>query len=503
MRTKNSVRNVSFVLVGQLSALVMSFIERTVFIKILDASYLGVNGLFSNILMMLTLVELGIGWSIIYSLYKPIATRDEYKIQALMNLYAKAYKIIACIVFCLGISLTPFLDFLISDRPAIPHLELIYVLYVLNTTGTYLFAYKRSIIIADQKSYIISSVHYALFALRNIAQIAVLVITRNFILYVTMLIVFNIGENVIISLLANRIYPFLKKRKEAQLDKETKSEIFRNVGALIFHRMSGVVTNGTDNLVIAANIGVVWVGLYSNYYLIITTVTGVLGQIFSAISASVGNLNATEDAEKKYRIFKVVNFTNYWMTGICSICLWELLNPFILLWIGKEYLLDEMVVIVLVVNFYLDGMRNSTLTFKDAMGLFWQDRYKPVAQASINIVLSIILIKYIGIVGVFLGTLISKMATAFWVEPYVVHKYGFQKPQGVYYFRYFVHSVLVGISILAINFICSLVHQSDLIMFLFRWSLCLIVPNIVFWLAMRKTAEFAHVANILKAKIYS
>ena len=306
------------------------------FIRILGAEYLGINGLFTNIVTMLSLVELGIGPAIIFSLYKPLAENDIKKVQALMQLYKKAYTIIGFIVAVLGICITPFLHYFIKELPDISNITLIYVLFVINSAISYFFAYKRNLIIADQRRYVDMLYRYSFFSILNIMQIVFLYITGSYIIFLILQIISTLLENIVVARRADKMYPLLKQRKHEKLDLETVQEIKKNTGAMVLHKIGDIALNATDNIVISAKVGIIWVGLYSNYLLIITALNIMIGQFFTSITASIGNFGITEGKEKVILIFQKVLFANFWMYGLSGICLYYLFNPFIDLWLGEN-----------------------------------------------------------------------------------------------------------------------------------------------------------------------
>lgn len=497
MRVNNSIKNILVALVGQGLGVVLSFISRMIFIGTLGAEYLGVNGLFTNVLSILSLAELGIGSAIIYSLYKPLAVKDDKQVKALMRFYSKAYTTIGVIVLSLGIILIPFLEYLIKDKPDIENIILIYLLFLLNTVVSYFCAYKRSLIIADQKSYITTIYRYGFYIVLQIVQGIGLILTRNFIIFLVSQIIITILENLRISVKANKMYPFLLNNKE-ELDRKSKDEINKNVKALICHKVGSVVVSGTDNILISSLIGIVWVGLYSNYYLIINAINIILGQMFSAVTASVGNLNALETKGKSYKVYTRMLLVNFWLGGFCSIALWILFNPFIVLWIGSEYLFESKLVLIIIINFYITIVRRTTIVYKDSLGLFWEDRYKPVCEAIINIVVSVLLAPKLGIAGIFIGTFVSTMTTAFWVEPYILYKYGFGMKVRDYFIRYIKYTSIILVTGIITHQMCTVFTTVTWISLFGRAAVCLIVPNLIFLGCFYRTDEFKYFWNLFK-----
>lgn len=497
MRVKSSLKNLVFALFGQFLGLIASFITRIFFIDILGTEYLGLNGLFSNILTILSLVELGIGPAIAFSLYKPIAEKDIESIKSLMKLFKKAYFTIGLLILILGICITPFLKSFIKNSTDIPNIKIIFILFVLNSAISYFFSYKRTLIISDQKRYIATFYRYLFFVLLHITQIFVLYLTKNYILFLICQILFTLTENIIVSRKADKLYPFLREKKVQNIDKETFSEISRNVRAMVAHKLGGVVVNTTDNIIISKYVGLVQVGLYSNYQLVLNALNIITGQIFTSITASVGNLGVTESNEKKKFIFQVVFLINFWIFSFISICLFVLINPFIEFWIGKEYVLNSTTVSVIILNFYLSGMRKSVLTFRDALGLFWYDRYKPIFESIINLFFSIYLVQYFGMVGVFIGTTISTLSTVFWIEPYVLYKYGFKTSVKSYFLRYSLYSFVTVITLLITSLVSNVFFENSLINILIKLIICLIIPNIIFLALFLKTKEFQYLYSLL------
>lgn len=501
-RLSNSIRNVKYTALAQAINFLVAFLSRRVFVQILSTEYLGLNGVFSNILSMLSLAELGLGSAICFCLYKPLYNRDEKIINSIMRFYKKAYTGIGLFVLAAGLAVAPFLDFIVEELPDIPYIRLYYILYVLNSASSYFFVYKRTLLIADQKQYITNLVHQAFAFTMNVLQIAFLLLTHNYFSYLLLMILSTVGQNLFISRLVDKKYPYLDIKHAAPLDKETQKTVFKNIFAMTAHRVGGVVVNGTDNLIMAKCVSVVSVGLYSNYYLIKNTLISVTSLLFQSVTASIGNLGAeTEDTVRKEQVFRVLNFIGAWTYGFCSICLFVLYNPFISLWLGEAYLFDWKTVAVIVINFYMLGMRQPVLTERDALGIFWHDRYKPLFESVINLVASIPLALYFGIVGVLLGTLISTITTSFWVEPYVLYKYGFHKNCLSYFGQYFIYTVTTVAAGAVCFCLASYVHFSTpIINFAVKMLICATVPNILFLLIYCRTSAFQTVWSIVRRK---
>lgn len=489
-RTRKSLINIAAALGGQAGSLLISVVARYVFVKVLAAEFLGINGLFSNMLNMLSLAELGIGAAITYSLYRPIAIDDTLQIRALMDFFRKAYITIGLVIFSLGVALTPFLEVFIKDPPQIPQLRLYFLLFVVNNSISYFYSYKRSLIIASQREYVSTAYHFAFFLLRNIIQITVLLTTADFLLFLLIQLGSTILENIFISRKADAMFPYLKGPSERKLDSESLALIKKNTLAMVFHKVGTVVVFGTDNLLISKLVGIVEVGFYSNYYLLIGALNRIFSNIFRAMKASIGNIGATETPERAMAIFYGINLAGFWIYGFSSICLVNLLNPFITLWLGERYLFPIPMVLIIVLNFYLAGMRLSVISFKDSYGLFWHDRYKPLFESVINLVASIGFFFIFGMVGIFIGTTTSTLLTCFWIEPYVLFRYGFKSSVWGYFKKYLLYS-FVMLSAGAITWLINgLITGSGINPFIKKTIVCSVIPNIVFLCAFFRTKEF-------------
>ncbi|MCI9280947.1 MAG: polysaccharide transporter, partial [Bacilli bacterium] len=421
MRTKNSIKNTIVSFSSNLLTIVIGLIAQAIFIKILGSEYLGINGLFSNIISMLGIVELGVGSAIIYHLYKPIAEEDIKKVKALMNFYKKCYTIIALIILTIGLMITPYLNLFIEEVTIDINISLVYILFIIEIVCSYLLSYKRSIINANQKNYLVNFIHIGYLVILNILEIIILVLTKNYYLYLGIKIGMRILENVGVTLLANKLYPYLKNNNE-KLDENTKKDIFQKVKALFFHKIGGFIVLGTDNIIISKFIGIIEVGLYSNYYMIIDAVEKLFGQVIKVITPSVGNMLVKESSEKSFEIFKRVRFLNFWIATFSGISLLVVMNSFITVWIGSKYLLATCVLIVLVLNYYAKSMRSCHMIFKEAAGIYYEDRYIPLLESVLNIVASLILLKYFGLAGIFMGTIISSLALYCISYPKYVYK---------------------------------------------------------------------------------
>lgn len=500
-RTDKSIKNIIYALVGQFFGIGISLISRSIFVKILSSEYLGLSTLFTNILTILSLTEMGFGTAMAFELYRPIARNDKEKIKSLMKLYKKIYIIIGTSIIILGIITIPIYPHLINEKPNINNLDLIYMLFVLNTAFSYFAAYKRLLIISEQNRYIATAYRYGFYIAMNIVQIIELLLFKNYILYLIIQILFTLLENIGISIKANKMYPYLKDKEIKKVSKRDKKYLMHNVKALFFHRFGGVVLNSTDNIVTSKVLGLNWVGLYSNYYLITNALNTVLNQVFSSIVASIGNLNASNTREKMTDTFNKIFFANVWIYAIVCSALLVLVNPFIEIWLGRDYLISFGTVIVLVVNFFVYGMRRPAMAYREATGNYRKDWYSPIIEAVINILVSIVMAKYIGLAGVFIGTIISSLCTNFWLEPLVICKKSLTINLKQYFLMYFKYTLVVLIIVIFTYIVTALITIGGLCGLIIRGIISVVIPILILILIYFKNEYFKYYIAMFKRKI--
>lgn len=501
-RFENSKKNLIYALIGQVLAIFTAFIGRMVFLTFLNAEYLGLNALFSNIIKVLSLADLGIGSAIIYSLYSPLAKKDWFSVGSIMYLFKKIYILIGLVIFVLGVGFLPFIYFFIQDSPEINLIEVIFILFVINSSMTYFLSYKRTLLIADQKQYVDVFYKYTFLTLLNLVQIIILFLTRNYILFLSIQIVFTILENIVISIKINKIYPIFKKLNYESLDKNAKKQIIHNTSAMVSHKVGGLVVNSTDNIIISKFISLVTVGIYSNYLMIFQAINTISSQVFVALTASIGNLATTNDLKKLHNIYDKVLFLNYLVYSFVSITIYILIDRFIIIWLGSSNLLDINVLLVLVINFYISGMRRTTLVFRDALGLFWKDRFKPIFEAVLNIIFSLILVRFFGLIGVFLGTLISTLLTSFWIEPYILFKYGFKESLYQYFITYLIYTLFTIFVGLVTFYITSLVNTYEIIDFIYILLMSVSITNLSNFLIFSRSSKMKYIIFLIKNSFF-
>ena len=495
MRIEKSTKNIKIAWILQLVHILCQFFSRTAIIYMLSNEYVGLSGLFSNVLMILSLAELGIGEAIVFSLYSPIAKNEISKIKSIMRFYKRIYIGVGGFVLAAGLLMTPFIDFFIKEKPDIPNLHLIYVLYVVNTAVSYFFSYKSAYVSARQNNYIVALNNGICEILMVIVQVLILVMSRNYIGFMLVGILFVLIQNISITRIADKRYPYLKDKDVIDLPRDIFAEIKKNTLAMVFHKIGTIIVFATDYLIISKFIGLVISGIYANYTMIVNAVTVFISKFFTAISASVGNLAALEDVETQEKALKRVFFINFWLYSFASCCLFNLLNPFINdIWVKKDTVFGTGVVLLIVMKTYFTGMR------KNAKGLYWYNKYMPIYESLINLGVSLVLVKPLGVSGVLLGTIVSTVTTCAWIEPYVLYKYGFHKSVMPYYKNYLKLS-LVFFAILGVCYgAVSLVPGHSFTAFLIKLVISVILPNILLYIIFRNSDEFAFLKSIIKER---
>ena len=504
-RTNRSIINILVGIISYALIVLIGLVTRRVLTDTMGLSIVGVNGEFTAIISMLSLTELGIGTAIIFHMYKPLAENDQETIISLMQAYSKIYKIIALVVLILGVSLTPFLQYWIKEQYDYVFLTSVFLLMVLDVVVTYLFAYKRSIINADQNGFKVTIISTISNILLNISKIIILLVSKNYILFLLVSIIFHLGENIIISMLADKMYPYLKTKKKIPLAPGTKRGIKSTVKAVGLHYIGMYFINGCDNIVISSILGSVIEGIYSNYYTIIIAFKQLLTQITQGIIPSFGNMLVKDNKEKAHLIFMDAMFINFIIVNFVSISLYICLNPFVKLWIPNRPFLGMDVVLILVINFYFEGISEMLGSVRASAGLFGPDRWLHILLAILNLIISIPLTHRNGIVGVFIGTLICYIIKNIVVLPNIVYRNIFDIKVSVYYKKLFIYCLSTFVFACITQLIVNIVPKYNGILdFVISAVICCIVPNLLVLIFYFKTKEFAYllkIVNVYKNKL--
>lgn len=415
-----------------------NFIVQTAFVKTLGATYLGANGLFTNLISFLSFAELGIGAAFSFSLYEPLANNNYNVLSSIMSLYRKVYNFIGCFILLSGSILAFFVPYLTKGNEGIPHIQIYFFLYLLSTVVSYFFTYNRSLLIADQCGYIdsVNQLNFSIF--RYVFQILAL-IYRSYIWYLIAQIICNLLANISITLLTRKRYPLINEYVKNKPSKKIIFKLKQNIIGTISSKIGLVVVNGTDNILISKFVGLTKVGIYSNYSLVMSGVTVILNQALISVVASFGNLGVVEKENKEKQVILFNEFVFYnavfsFFIGLVSLIFFQ---PFITIWVGQEYKLPILTINLIVINFVLSTFRPA-LNMINAYGLFWGYRYKSIIEAIVNFGLSLYLVSMtnLGINGVLIGTIISNLVINSWWDPLILFKGAYNMGILKFYLKY-------------------------------------------------------------------
>lgn len=499
------VRNAGAGFLLKLVAFGMSFLVKTVFIYTLGKQYNGISTLFTDILHMLALAELGVGSAVTFALYKPIEEKDDRRIAALVNFYKKAYRIIALAVLLLGAACLPFLQYMVHHVPDIKEdIRLIFMLYTLNSAGSYLLAYRSTLLTASERDYMVSRISISFALARTILECLLVLIFRSFILYLLVGISETLVRNFFISRKAGKLFPGLENYKDEKLSREETRRLLSDVGALTIYKVCQVILSSTDSIVISWLLpaGVISVGLLGNYRTIFNMVNKLFVQFFVSLRPSLGIMGVSADADKQHAIFRSSTFLTFWSLCFCCTTLLVLSTPFVRdIWLDPSFGLPMSIIATMTLNFYLSGMASPCNAFRDSNGLFVQGRLRPLFMAIANLVLDILLIKPLGIPGVLLATSLARLMTQVWYDPWLLYRNVFKRPVRSYYMIYTFYALITAGSCALTWFLSRLLAGyigNPYLSFLASTLLCLLVPNALVIALFHRSAEFLDIHKRLR-----
>ena len=506
MRSKKILINSLFGMFGYLILMASNFITRSVFINQLGMSMAGVDTTFKNFLHVLALAELGLSTGLIYKLYKPIQDKDNRAIKRILNFYKKAYTIIAAVFMSGALVLSVVINFFVSDTGLHPaYISLLFILYAGDTVASYLYANRKALIVADQNNYLVNRNDAFISLITLFCQVSLLYLTGSFLVYAVVKIVCRVLGAVLIGRKFSKMYPEISNDSSKEIiDGEERKSLMQNMGAMLCHRVGGVSVTATGSAIISGFIGTVEAGIYGNYTLITTTLLQLLTQVFHGITASYGSVMTSESEEYVYKKFKQIYFFNYLIISFCTVSLAVLIQPFMRFWIGGEpNLFSYRTVLLLLIYFYLFGMRRVVLMSKDSAGLYRPDRYFAIAEAVINIALSIVLVLKLGNVnGVILANVISVLLIPFWVQPILVYKEILHRNPAEYYVRYVFYTAMTALLTVLTLWLGTFVQVRNILLeLLLKGLLCLIVPNLLNLFIFLRTDDMQSTLVIVKRLI--
>lgn len=438
-RTQQYAKNFTATLISFVGTAIYSIVWRKMFISMLGVEYLGIGSLLGNVLGMLSLTELGIGTSIVFSLYKPIAEGDQAKMHTLIWLYRRIYAWLGLVVFVLGMILMPFLPDIATGSEAIEHVYWIYFITLSSTVVSYYFSYNSTLFSATQREYVLT--YFAqIFKFVNLGvSVAILLIFQSYLALCIAGFLVALCDRIMVYFLARRNWPWLSTKPENKLSESEKREIVKNVKAMFCHKIGDYCINGTSSLIIGKFVNIAAVGLFTNYLTLLNAVKPVATACFGNMTAGIGNLVATSSRERVHEVFQEVNFLSCAIFGLISVGFCVCANNIVAVWLGEQYVLDFAVIALIATDLYLYGMRQAPFIFRNGAGLFYNDRISPLIQAVTNLAVGLVMVQYWGMAGVFFGTVVSGLAAPCWIRPYVLYRDYFGLPFRRYIDRYLVY----------------------------------------------------------------
>lgn len=498
-RTKNAKRNIIFGIILKIYQILIPFLLRTVLVYYLSVEYLGINSLFSSILSVLNLAELGVGSALVFSMYKPIAEDDSKTICALMQLYKIYYRVIGTIVLLAGLALTPALPYLIKGN--LPSDVNLYVLYYLNLMATvlsyWLFAYKNSLLSAHQRSDVNSKITIVANTILYIGQFLALIVTKNYYLYVILTLITQIITNIVTALIVNKMYPGYKAG--GKMPKDEVKIINGKVRDLFTAKLGGTIINSADTIVISAFLGLTVLAMYNNYFYIVSSIIGFATIGYSSLTAGIGNSLVTESKEKNYRDFITITFISAWAVCICSCCFLNLFQPFMKMWMGKDLMLDLRAVVCFVLYFVIYELNAVLNVFKDAAGIWHQDRFRPLVVSLSNLALNIATVKFLGIYGVLLSTVVTMAFVGVpWVTSNLFKNIFDKKDMFDFVKMMILYFLQITVACFITFLICSVINVENILGLIIKLLISVAVSMVLFGVVNKKTSEFKDSISLLK-----
>ena len=503
--TKNAIRNILWGLVNNFVLILIPFVNRTIIIRFLGAEFMGLDSLFTSILQMLNIAELGFSSAITFSMYKPIAENDSDTICAFLNLYRNAYRIIGLIILLIGVSIIPVLPkFIKGTIPDGINLYILYLIFLCNTViGYWMSAYKKSLIIAHQRVDILSNIDSIVRLLGIGIQVAMLLILKNYYLYILVMLLLTLVDNISVEFISRKMFP--QYLCNGELSQDVKKDIWKRIKGLMIQKVCVKSRNSMDNIIISTFLGLVMVTIYGNYYCIITGIVSIMGCFTNAIKAGVGQSIAINSPEVNHQNMLQFNFMYMWMAGIIVTILICIYQPFITLWVGESNLLPFYVTCAICIYFYSLCMGDVLSLYSSGAGLWWEGRYRGLVEAIMNIFFNIVLGKFWGIFGVVIATIISIIVVNFLYGSTIVYRFYFRNGKVfTFYRKHCLYGIVALISSVISYNLCKMVTDVNLRGIFIRCIICLISSNIVFWFLLRKQKEYhdsiVFIQNILISK---
>jgi O-antigen/teichoic acid export membrane protein len=500
-RSKKSIRNIISGIGGKIFVLVFAFIARTSFVRILGADFNGINGLFTNILSVLCLADLGIDNVLNYALYDALKDGNRQKLCKIINSFKRVYNLIAIAILVMGLVIMIFFRWIINSPISMQTVVICYFLYLTNTVASYLFVYRTTIISADQNQYVVNLYSTIGRVVMYVVQIIYLQFFRDIYGYLVIQIVATIIQNILLNIYTSRHYEFLTTDRKS-VDKLSDLNLSKDIKATFVYKFSSLLINNTDNIIISTILGTTLVGYYSNYFMLIQYVEGFIYTIGTGLVASIGNLNAENDSNRSYRLFTNLNFIYGVLACFVTCCFMTCVQDFILIWLGKSYVLNNNILIAMVVLYYLNISVSPIWMFRETMGIFQQVKYIMLFAAVLNIIFSIFAGFVWGLVGIIGATSVSKLLTQFWYEPKVLYKVKFNKNVSLYFLEQGKNLICTVLAVILSVFVCKRIVFGGILHLLLNVLVCGLITFLFETLFNVFGQDYRDAFNRLKSLVY-
>lgn len=491
-RVSYTKRNIFTGFIKQVIHLILAFVIRTAIIYILGAEYQGLNGLFTSILQVLNLTDLGFSTAVTYILYKPIAEENNKVICGIINYLKKVYLRIGIIIFVLGLSVMPFLSHLISgDIPSEVNIYFLFIVYLFNTSISYLlFAYKSTLLTAMQRQDAVNNVYTITNTITNFLQLFAVLIFKNYYAYICLMLFGTIVNSILLQFISKKYFP--KVIPDGDIEPKIQKELTKQIKAVFIGKISDVARNSFDNIVLSMLLGLVVVTIYDNYYYIYNALYGVMAIIIHGIMASVGNSIAIESVDKNYKDLQKFNFLFMWIVSWCAICMLCLYQPFMIIWMKgrSEMLLSDFNMTLFCVYFYTINMTYVRSMYLDGYGLFHECRFTFVAEAILNLILNFVLGNLFGVTGIIIATLLTIFILNFITRTNILFKYYFKRSPMKFYLQHLFYFFVTIVAAILTYYICNFVSIKGIAGLLIRFTICLFVPNLILLIFYFKHSQF-------------
>lgn len=502
-RTKNAKRNILWGFVNKIFSILLPFLTRTFLIQTIGAEYLGLDSLFTSVLQILNLSELGFGSAIVFSMYEPLANGRKDEICALLNFFRKVYLYIGLFILLIGFAIIPFLGSLIKGSiPSDINLVIIYFVFLSNTVLSYLlYGYKNSILNASQRVDVISNCASVTKGILAIGQGVVLYLTRNYYYFVFLLPLCTIMNNFLIYYYSNKLFPQYKC--EGNISQDTVQKIKKRVMGLFATKFCAGMRNSVETISVSSFIGLSATAIYSNYYMTVAALTSICSVLASSILAGVGNCVVTESKDYNYSKMRMFDFTYLWICGVACTLFAVLLQPFMQWWVGEELMYSDYMALLFPLYFYSLRVGDIKGVYQDATGLWWENRYRAIIEIVMIVILNLILVRIVGAAGVVIATVFSMIVVNIGFGTHLLFKYYFKnnrlKEYYIDHIKYFLATLLSIIITLGIFKMLVLPFMIKLIVGVL---ISIVLPNILYLITLFRhpclSESIAFVKNVLR-----